>query len=204
MTGRSTLGSMTTWPTPDDQTIGAIGDLLKAYLSGDLPLDEAARKIHALTRNLPIGFSTTAPEARERFNALLTRLRALAGLQIRSVAPQFVVPDVVTAAEYYRDVLGFEVTGYFLDPPVHAIVRRDAAEVFFSKANGEAGTPNARLTPETIDAYFRVSGLDVLVADLQQRGATIVEGPVLRSYGMREITVRDCNEFLLVFGEDAT
>jgi hypothetical protein len=41
------------------------------------------------------------------------------------------VPDVVTAAEYYRDVLGFRILGYFLDPPVYAIVARDSVEIHF-------------------------------------------------------------------------
>ncbi len=41
----------------------------------------------------------------------------------RMISPQFVVPDVVAAAEYYRSVLGFRILGYFLDPPVYAIVR---------------------------------------------------------------------------------
>jgi hypothetical protein len=31
----------------------------------------------------------------------------------RSATPQFTVPDVVRAAEYYRDVFGFEITGYW-------------------------------------------------------------------------------------------
>jgi hypothetical protein len=34
------------------------------------------------------------------------------------VAPQFTVPDVVAAARYYGDVLGFENRGFFGDPPV--------------------------------------------------------------------------------------
>jgi catechol 2,3-dioxygenase-like lactoylglutathione lyase family enzyme len=36
------------------------------------------------------------------------------------------VPDVVATAEFYRDKLGFELLGYFLDPPVYAMVRRDS------------------------------------------------------------------------------
>ncbi|WP_256386726.1 hypothetical protein [Flavobacterium psychrotrophum] len=33
-------------------------------------------------------------------------------------APQLLVKNVVLTAEYYRDVLGFSVIGYALDPPV--------------------------------------------------------------------------------------
>jgi hypothetical protein len=38
--------------------------------------------------------------------------------RLKKVAPQFIVPDVVAAAEYYRDKLGFQILGYFLEPPV--------------------------------------------------------------------------------------
>jgi hypothetical protein len=41
------------------------------------------------------------------------------------IAPQLVVPNVVATAEYYRDVLGFVINGYYLDPPVYTIVERN-------------------------------------------------------------------------------
>lgn len=53
------------------------------------------------------------------------------------VAPQFVVPDVVVAAEFYREKLGFEILGYFHDPPVFAMVKRGMAEIHLGKADGE-------------------------------------------------------------------
>ncbi len=49
-------------------------------------------------------------------------------VQCRMISPQFVVPDVVVAAEYYRDVLGFGIRGYFLDPPIYAIVARGSGD----------------------------------------------------------------------------
>ena len=54
-----------------------------------------------------------------------------------------------------------------------------------------------------IDAYFRVAGVEQLAAELTAAGAKILEGPVTRSYDMRELVVEDCNGFVLVFGEDA-
>jgi hypothetical protein len=36
------------------------------------------------------------------------------------------------------------------------------------------------------------------------RGADILEGPVARSYGHRELVVRDCNGLVLAFGEDTS
>ena len=119
-----------------------------------------------------------------------------------TVAPQFIVADVVATAEYYRDVLGFEITDYFLDPPVHAIVTRGASQVFLGKGNDSVGVSNRSLKPVGIDAYFRVSGLDSLVDEISAKGGVILEGPVARSYNVRELVVKDCNGFVLVFGED--
>ena len=34
-------------------------------------------------------------------------------IQFTSAVPQFTVPDVVQTAEYYRDVLGFQIAGYW-------------------------------------------------------------------------------------------
>jgi len=47
----------------------------------------------------------------------------------KSICPHFVVPDVVVSAEYYRDVLGFKIMGYWFDPPVFAIVARDNVKI---------------------------------------------------------------------------
>ncbi|GJM25821.1 MAG: hypothetical protein DHS20C16_22360 [Phycisphaerae bacterium] len=123
---------------------------------------------------------------------------------VRAIAPQFIVEDVVATAEYYRDVLGFEITDYFQDPPIHAIVTRGRAQVFLAKAVGASSVSNRTLKPVAIDAYVRVRGLDALNIEITSRGATVLEGPVTREYEVREIVVKDCNGFVLVFSEDVT
>ena len=119
-----------------------------------------------------------------------------------TVAPQFVVDDVVATAEYYRDVLGFEITDYFLDPPVHAVLTRGSSQVFLAKAIDQPGVSNRTLKSVGIDAYFRVSGLDALTEEISAQNGKILEGPLTRSYDVRELVVEDCNGFVLVFGED--
>jgi len=116
-----------------------------------------------------------------------------------AVAPRFVVPDVVKAAEYYRDVLGFEIVGFFKDPPVLALVSRDDVEIHFGKGDGSATTGNPR-AGDVPDAYIWVGDVDVLAQELKGRGARIVEGPVDRDYGMREIVIQDLDGFRLAFG----
>ena len=123
-------------------------------------------------------------------------------VEFTGLAPQFVVPDVVKTAEYYRDKLGFEILGYFADPPVFAMVRRGAAEIHFGKSDrGEMQVNESVRHGLGTDAYIFVNGIEALHRELLENGVEIVEGPIKRIYDCVEITVRDCNGFQLVFGE---
>ena len=123
--------------------------------------------------------------------------------RFRSVVPQFTVTDVVRTAEYYRDVWGFNIVGYWGDPPLFAIIERDGIELFFNQAQ-PGTTPRSGRARGAYDVYLRVSGLDALAADLAERGAAILEGPVLREYGAREVVVSDCTGLIIALGEDST
>ena len=115
--------------------------------------------------------------------------------------PQFTIPDVIAAARYYCDVLGFENRGFFGEPPVFVMVGRGVVDIFFSqdpKVKGQA-RPRSAIA---YDAYIHVNSVEALAAELKRRGAAIVEGPVTRVYGMRELIVEDCHGLRLAFGED--
>jgi catechol 2,3-dioxygenase-like lactoylglutathione lyase family enzyme len=116
----------------------------------------------------------------------------------KSVAPQLVVADVVRTAEYYRDVLGFEHLGYFLDPPVYAMVRRGGVEIHFGKAENN-GVSNAVVRSGSFDLDIWVSDIDAVLEELKAAGADIIEGPVRRVYDCVEVIVRDCNGYVLLF-----
>ena len=121
-------------------------------------------------------------------------------VRFKRLAPQFVVPDVVKTAEFYRDKLGFTILGYFADPPVFAMVERDDVEIHFGKAdNGEIRVNESVRRGLGTDAYIWVSDIDELFAELSERGVEIIEGPVKRVYECTEVVVKDCNGFQLVF-----
>jgi catechol 2,3-dioxygenase-like lactoylglutathione lyase family enzyme len=125
---------------------------------------------------------------------------AAATIRFEAAVPQFTVPDVVRTAEYYRDVLGFQIAGYWDTPPVFAIVLRDRVELFFNRADqSQFRTGRAE---GAYDAYLHVVGVEALAAELRMRGADILEGPVARVYGQLELVIRDCNGLVLAFGED--
>ena len=91
--------------------------------------------------------------------------------RLTSVVPQFVVPDVVAAAEYYRTKLGFTILGDFLKPPVFAMVQRDAAEFHFGKSDTGEAMPGTRIRRGGLDAYIHVEDLDARHEELKLRGA---------------------------------
>jgi uncharacterized glyoxalase superfamily protein PhnB len=111
------------------------------------------------------------------------------------------------AAEYYRDVLGFSldpVDGVFQptsDEPagVYAIVTRSGVGIHFQIRRGEL--PQRSRQAFERDVYLYVEDLDGLYADLQRRGAVILQPPRAAPYGIREIVVEDLNGYRLAFGQ---
>ena len=123
-------------------------------------------------------------------------------VRFKKLATQFVVKDVVATAEYYQRVLGFELLGYFLDPPVYAMLARDGVEMHFGRADGrQADVSSSQFRRVGFDAYIWVDDIYALYDELKENGAIIKDGPVKRVYESTEIEVEDCNGFKLVFGD---
>jgi catechol 2,3-dioxygenase-like lactoylglutathione lyase family enzyme len=134
----------------------------------------------------------------------MTTKQALGECSMQRVVPYFLVEDVFATAEFYRDVLGFSFEQFFGDPPSFTIVERDDARIMFRQvrpARAGVARPNRSVMDETFDAYIYVSNVDQLASELRAKNADIVEGPVRRVYDMRELVVRDCNGYVLSFGQ---
>ncbi len=117
------------------------------------------------------------------------------------IAPQIVVPDVTKTAEYYRDILGFRIIGYFLDPPVYAMVERDGLQIHFAKSDSSEINVNENVRKGSTDFVIWVPEIDAFFDELKSQGADIVEGIVKRVYGSREFLVRDCNGYKILFAD---
>ena len=116
-------------------------------------------------------------------------------------APFLLVDDVVKAAEHYRDVLGFELSRYFGEPPGFVIVRRNAARIMLRQAPVHpALLSNTTKMHEALDLYVWVSDVGALADELRKRGAKIVNEPELED-GRREMLVNDLDGYLICFGE---
>ena len=118
------------------------------------------------------------------------------------IAPHFLVADVARAAEYYRDRLGFEIGPYFQDPPVFVIVQREGAAIQLSRMEGGRGGSNRKWKDEAFDAYVWVADVDRLHREVAAKQAAILQTPLLKEYGMKEMDVRDVDGYVIRFGED--
>ena len=125
--------------------------------------------------------------------------------KVQGVSPCFVVRDVFSTAEYYRDVLGFDFDTFFGNPPSFVIARRDGTPVMLKQIDGAVRQQSSGQAPDFLDAYFWVDDLDALVNELHARGADIVVDPTDRPiYQGRDLYVRDCDGRVLCFGQLVT
>lgn len=123
--------------------------------------------------------------------------------QLSGTSPNFLVADVVRAAEYYRDALGFAFERYWGEPPCFAIVWRDRSQIMLRQApSGTEPQPNRALDPEAWDAYIYVNDADAYHAELAAKGADILSAPTNQPHGCREFVVRDPDGHALCFGQD--
>ncbi len=125
--------------------------------------------------------------------------------QIHGSAPFFIVADVVKAAEFYRDVLGFDLPRFWGEPPCFAMPRRDGFVVMLQQADDPARVhPNGGAKGcESWDAYFWVRDADALFAEFSDHSVEVVYPPTDQEYyGMREFAIRDLDGYILAFAHD--
>jgi uncharacterized glyoxalase superfamily protein PhnB len=118
---------------------------------------------------------------------------------IRQIAPQFFTTDIPATLAYYKDTLGFDCLGTWLDPPAYAIVARDGRQIHFRCA---APLPAAadKYTDELLDAYVHVEDADALYAEYAARGVEFTRALANTPWHSREFVVKDCDGRLLAFG----
>lgn len=121
--------------------------------------------------------------------------------KVIGIAPQLVVPDVEKTAAYYRDVLGFTIMDYFLDPPVYAMVQRDGFQIHFGKADEAPAPGNATFRKISTDFILWIPEIDRFYEEVKSKGATIVQEIIHRTWGSREFIIRDCNGFTITIAD---
>lgn len=148
--------------------------------------------------------------------------RPAAKATVTGVAPMFLVDDVVASAEWYRDMLGFEIGEYYSGDHAHdddgndipgsagepffVIINRDGHRVMLGKTvrRGLGVQSNADAKHYASDAYFWCTAVDAIFARAKAAGARIEVEPTTQPYGVRELLLRDLDDRMLTFGELVT
>jgi hypothetical protein len=123
-----------------------------------------------------------------------------------SIAPYFIVDDVVTTANYYRDKLGFCYERFWGDPPCFTMVFRSGVVIMLSQLAKKGVTRPNRLADsesgDAWDAYVWIDNADALCAEFKSKGVRIVRDVCDQPYGCRDFDVEDCNGYRLCFGQN--
>lgn len=118
---------------------------------------------------------------------------------IRQIAPVFFTMDIPRTLAYYKEKLGFECLGTWLDPPVYAIVARDEHSIHFRCAPPPTANPD-KYADELLDAYISVEEVDALYADFKTKDVEFTRELADTLWQSREFVVKDCDRRLLAFG----
>lgn len=122
--------------------------------------------------------------------------------RLTASAPVLLVRDLVPAANYYRDCLGFHYDHLWGQPPDFVILERDQIHVMLHQPHeSHALLPHWRISPGMWNAYFWVTDADALCAEFRAKGARIDYEPHDKPYGVREFGVQDLDGHDLGFGQ---
>jgi uncharacterized glyoxalase superfamily protein PhnB len=122
-----------------------------------------------------------------------------------SIAPYFIVNDLVTTANYYRDMLGFRYERFWNEPPSFCMVHRNGVVIMLAQLEKQGVIrPNHIVDPEgeAWDAYVWIENANELYSELNSKGVKITREICDQPYGCRDFDVEDCNGYRLCFGQD--
>jgi catechol 2,3-dioxygenase-like lactoylglutathione lyase family enzyme len=110
---------------------------------------------------------------------------------LKSITPILFVTDVPTSAAYFRDKLGFAIDFLHGQPPFYGAVSRDGVCVHFRCVRQPNFAELAAQEHSLILASIEVTDVHEFFAELQGRGADIVQPPTKQNWGGTDLYVRD-------------
>ena len=117
-------------------------------------------------------------------------------------APVLLVADVVKAANYYRDQLGFAYDRFWGEPPNFCMVKRDGFIVMLAQARpGAPLKPHWKIVSHMWNAYFWCDDVEALHAEFVRCGAHIDYGLGVKDYGIKEFGIQDLDRHDIAFGQ---
>ena len=111
--------------------------------------------------------------------------------ELKSITPILFVTDVPTSAAYFRDKLGFAIDFLHGEPPFYGAVSRDGVCIHFRCVRQPNFAELAAREHSLILASIEVADVHAFFAELQGRGADIIQPPTRQTWGGTDLYVRD-------------
>jgi len=122
--------------------------------------------------------------------------------KLTRLAPILLTKDIVAAANYWRDRVGFSYERFWGEPPCFVMLERDGLTVMLSQVHDPADVrPHWTIVDKMWNVYFWVDDADALYAELQERGATIDYTLYNAPHGCREFGIQDLDGHDIAFGQ---
>jgi uncharacterized glyoxalase superfamily protein PhnB len=121
---------------------------------------------------------------------------------VRQLVPLLAVSDVQRSVEFYRDRLGFTLTGQAENEGklFWCSMARDGSAIMLQEAKDEDGPAKER--GRGVSFYFVCEDADAVYAELTSRGLQI-GAPTVASYGMKQVAVPEPDGYYLCFESPA-
>jgi uncharacterized glyoxalase superfamily protein PhnB len=116
---------------------------------------------------------------------------------LQKITPLLWVDDVRATIDYYVSVLGFDEANYS-DEPAWGVVEKHKVSIMFSKPNEHVVYNGPQFTGSL---YLLTDDAEAWWGFLKER-APILYPIEDFSYGMKEFAIKDCNGYILQFGQD--
>ena len=136
-------------------------------------------------------------------------------MKFNKLAPNFLVKDVAESVRFYQEILGFEleiavpdgatrIENVITEEMIYstAMVRRDEIFLMFMNENSFKCELHGFPQGASVLFYIDVDNIEDMYSQLENR-VEIVKSLETTWYGMQEFYIRDCNNYILGFGEMA-
>lgn len=121
-------------------------------------------------------------------------------MRLTNLRPMLEASDLRETIRFYTEVLGFTRQAVYPDAEsmIWASLTKDDIDLMFTARNDHSTSAEPTLTGSL---YFATDSVDEIWEALKDRGA--LEYPIENfPYGMREFAIRECNGYLLQFGQE--
>jgi uncharacterized glyoxalase superfamily protein PhnB len=121
-------------------------------------------------------------------------------MKLNFLVPMLEATDLKETIQFYTKTLGFECIDCLPDlaNPTWVRFEKDEVTLMFTTRNTESPHPKPELTGTL---YFHPDDIDAAWQELKDK--VEIEYPLEDfDYGMREFAIRDCNGYLLQFGQE--